>query len=101
MDTTSNTLSRTLHLLAQHPGVQSKLRQELLDANAAEGLSYEELNKLPLLDCVCRETLRVYVIHMRHIQHAFARHDILTYLQLSCRRFGKVPSVRNCPWTCM
>ena len=62
MDTTSNTLSRTLHLLAEHPDVQSKLRQELLDARAAEGvLSYDELNKLPLLDCVCRETLRVYV----------------------------------------
>lgn len=61
MDTSSNTLSRMLQLLAEHPEVQSKLRQELLGARAAEGLSYEELNKLSLLDCVCRETLRLYV----------------------------------------
>lgn len=98
MDTTSNTLSRTLHLLAQHPDVQSKLRQELLDANAAEGLSYEELNKLPLLDCVCRETLRVYVVPMRY---ASAGHEILISIQLSCRRFSQVPSVRNCPYISM
>ena len=59
MDTTSSTLSRILHTLAQNPGVQTKLRQELLDAQAAEGLTYEELNRLPLLDGVCRETLRL------------------------------------------
>lgn len=58
MDTTSNTLSRILHLLSQNTDVQSKLRQELLDAHAADGLSYDELNRLPLLDSVCRETLR-------------------------------------------
>ncbi|KAH9919294.1 cytochrome P450 [Fomitopsis serialis] len=60
MDTTSNALSRILHLLAQHPHVQQKLRHELLEANAADGLSYEELNKLPILDSVCRETLRLH-----------------------------------------
>lgn len=61
MDTTSNTLSRILQLLAEHPDTQEKLRQELLHAGAADGLSYDELNRLPLLDSICHETLRVYV----------------------------------------
>ncbi|KZT73906.1 cytochrome P450 [Daedalea quercina L-15889] len=60
MDTTSNALSRILHMLALHPDVQEKLRQELLGAGAAGGMEYDELNRLPFLDCICRETLRVY-----------------------------------------
>ncbi|TFY67960.1 hypothetical protein EVJ58_g1307 [Rhodofomes roseus] len=60
MDTTSNTLSRILWILAQNPDVQMKLREELLDANAMESLAYDELNRLPYLDAVCRETMRVY-----------------------------------------
>ena len=64
MDTTSNALSRILQLLAEHPDVQQKLRQELLSAGAADGLTYDELNRLQFLDSVCRETLRVYVAHL-------------------------------------
>ncbi|PCH34456.1 cytochrome P450, partial [Wolfiporia cocos MD-104 SS10] len=59
-DTTSNTLARILELLAVHPDIQEQLREELLSSGAAEGLSYDELNKLPLLDGVCRETARLY-----------------------------------------
>ncbi|CCM00988.1 uncharacterized protein FIBRA_03036 [Fibroporia radiculosa] len=58
-DTTSNTLARILQLLAEHPDVQEKLRTEILDARAGEPLSYDELDQLPLLDSVCRETLRL------------------------------------------
>jgi len=63
MDTTSNALSRTLNVLATHPEVQDKLRQEILNAleKSGGGFSYEELVSLPLLDAVCRETLRLYV----------------------------------------
>ncbi|KZT12277.1 cytochrome P450 [Laetiporus sulphureus 93-53] len=60
MDTTSNALSRTLQSLAKHPHVQDKLREELLKSGAAEGIPYDDLNRLPLLDAVCRETLRLY-----------------------------------------
>ncbi|KZT65623.1 cytochrome P450 [Daedalea quercina L-15889] len=60
MDTTSNALSRILHLLAQNPDVQDKLRQELLAAGAADVMTYDDLNHLRFLDSVCRETLRVY-----------------------------------------
>lgn len=60
-DTTSNTLARILQSLAEHSDVQSKLREELLHAGADTGdLSYDDLMKLPLLDAICRETLRLY-----------------------------------------
>jgi cytochrome P450 len=62
MDTTSNALSRILSLLATHPEVQDRLRQEILDAfeyNGGQDFSYDELESLPLLDAVCRETLRL------------------------------------------
>ncbi|KAI1793405.1 cytochrome P450 [Ganoderma leucocontextum] len=64
MDTTSNALSRILHLLAQHPEVQDKLRAELVEARGGPGAKtdtpYDELVKLPYLDAVCRETMRAY-----------------------------------------
>lgn len=60
MDTTSNMLSQILHILAQRQDVQSRLRKEILDASfGGRDLSYDELNALPLLDAVCRETLRM------------------------------------------
>lgn len=59
MDTTSSAMSRALYLLAQHPEVQEKVRKEILEAHAGESLAYDELNQLPYLDAVCRETLRL------------------------------------------
>jgi len=64
MDTTSSALSRTLSVLADHPEVQYKLQREILNAlekNGGQDFSYDELASLPLLDAVCRETLRLYV----------------------------------------
>ena len=63
MDTTSGMLARLLHLLSMHQDVQSKLRQEIVDArNFRDGnLGYDELVGLPYLDAVCRETLRLWV----------------------------------------
>ncbi|KAI5827703.1 cytochrome P450 [Schizophyllum commune Tattone D] len=61
MDTTSSALSRTSHLLATHPEVQDRLRAEIRAAREEHGkLSYNELESLPYLDAVCRETLRLY-----------------------------------------
>ncbi|KAG5633989.1 hypothetical protein DXG03_006392, partial [Asterophora parasitica] len=61
-DTTSNALARTLYLLSSHPKVQSMLRDEIREAresgNGLGELDYDELNALPFLDAVCRETLR-------------------------------------------
>ena len=59
MDTTSNALARILQLLAQHGGVQEKLRAELFDMSETEDVGYDQLTSLPYLDAVCRETLRL------------------------------------------
>ncbi|KAM5545440.1 hypothetical protein V8D89_000478 [Ganoderma adspersum] len=61
MDTTSNALSRILHLLAQNPSVQEKLRAEIIEAQGGEAdIPYDDLVKLSYLDAVCREALRLY-----------------------------------------
>ncbi|KAI0760541.1 cytochrome P450 [Fomes fomentarius] len=66
MDTTSNALTRILHTLAQHPYAQEKLRAEIIDAQGSSdvdngvNIDYDHLVKLPYLDAVCRETLRLY-----------------------------------------
>lgn len=61
MDTTSNALSRIFHLLSEHPEVQEKLRQEILEAIEKNGgdLDHDELVNLPFLDAICRETMRL------------------------------------------
>ncbi len=62
-DTTSSALSRILHVLSLHPEAQAKLRTEVTEARAASGdLPYEQLDSLPYLDAVVRETLRLLVI---------------------------------------
>jgi len=59
-DTTSSSLSRIVHLLALHPDIQDKLRKELKEAREDhEELTHDQLVSLPLLEAVCRETLRV------------------------------------------
>ena len=62
MDTTSNALSRILHILAQNPGAQAKVRAEIIEAQGSDrsNISYDDLIKLPFLDAVCRETLRLH-----------------------------------------
>ncbi|TFY56428.1 hypothetical protein EVJ58_g7653 [Rhodofomes roseus] len=60
MDTTSNTLSQILLLLAEHADVQQRLRAEIIEASGGEDLPYDTLMQLPHLDAVCRESLRLY-----------------------------------------
>ncbi|KDN46717.1 hypothetical protein RSAG8_04097, partial [Rhizoctonia solani AG-8 WAC10335] len=54
----SGALARILQLLASNTGIQTRLRAELQEA--PEALSYDELNALPYLDALCRETLRLF-----------------------------------------
>lgn len=63
MDTTSSALSRALMMLSLKPDMQEKLRQELTNARREAGgdMDYDTLQELPMLEAVCRETLRVYV----------------------------------------
>jgi len=60
-DTTSVALSRILHVLSLHPESQERLRRELMDARVERrDIPYDDLMKLPYLDAVCKETLRLY-----------------------------------------
>jgi cytochrome P450 len=65
-DSTSLAVTWTLFLLARHPRIQDRLRAELLGMPRPENLDdeallthYQELAVSPLLDKVCRESLRV------------------------------------------
>ncbi|TFY67334.1 hypothetical protein EVG20_g3975 [Dentipellis fragilis] len=61
MDTTTSALSRIFLALAQHPDAQAKLRAELREAQmGGQDLTFDELNNLPYLEAVTRETLRLY-----------------------------------------
>ena len=61
MDTTSSALVRILHLVATHTDVQDRIRAEIRAAKQEHGkaLTYDQLEALPFLDAVCRETLRL------------------------------------------
>ncbi|KAF8217205.1 cytochrome P450 [Mycena galopus ATCC 62051] len=63
-ETTSSSLARLLTVFAENNDLQQKLRTELQEAKAkkppGEDLDYVELERLPLLDAVVKEMLRVY-----------------------------------------
>ncbi|EJD49639.1 cytochrome P450 [Auricularia subglabra TFB-10046 SS5] len=60
-NTTSRSLCRLVDTLAQHPDYQERVRQEILAAKEVHGdLNFEQLETLPLMDAVIRETLRRY-----------------------------------------
>ncbi|KAG6835647.1 hypothetical protein H0H93_016143 [Arthromyces matolae] len=76
-DTTSNALSRTLHLLASNQTIQDQLRAEVTEALSkhAGDIPYDDLHTLPLMDAICRETLRLYPPITRVMR--VARKDIM------------------------
>ncbi|KAH0590055.1 hypothetical protein H2248_000230 [Termitomyces sp. 'cryptogamus'] len=76
-DTTSNALSRTLHLLALHPEAQERLRAEVTEARKSHDgdIPYDDLVSLPFMDAVCRETLRLHAPVPKVLR--VARKDIL------------------------
>ncbi|PPR05971.1 hypothetical protein CVT24_004635 [Panaeolus cyanescens] len=70
-ETTSGAMSRILHQLALNPDIQERLRKEVRLASAEnQVLDYDTVSDLPLLDAVCRETLRMYpplIVVMRSV----------------------------------
>ncbi|KAG7086399.1 hypothetical protein E1B28_002354 [Marasmius oreades] len=58
-ETSSTATTWTLFALTQHPEIQRKLREELLGVST-DAPTMDELNSLPYLDAVVRETLRVH-----------------------------------------
>ncbi|KAF9071151.1 cytochrome P450 [Rhodocollybia butyracea] len=76
-DTTSASTTWALYALSNHKAVQDKLRDELLSV-PTEQPTMEDLNALPYLDAVVRETLRVHspapesarvALHIKKGQH--------------------------------
>ena len=63
-DTTSTTASYIAFELAMQPDIQRKLRQELIEAfpDPNERFPIPQLLKLPYLDGICKEVLRLYPI---------------------------------------
>ncbi|XP_059172340.1 cytochrome P450 3A24-like [Physella acuta] len=59
-ETTSTTLQMCLYLLAQHPDIQEKAYQEIVNVIHSGKPTYEELSQLRYLEQVLQETLRLY-----------------------------------------
>ena len=59
-DTTSHMMAQVLQLLAEHPEWQEKVRKEILTARNGQDITYDQLHEMPLLDAICKETLRLY-----------------------------------------
>jgi cytochrome P450 len=65
-ETTATALSWALYWLASQPEVQTRLRQELLEARSAPEAPPDlpTLLRLPYLQAVCHETLRIHPVGM-------------------------------------
>ncbi|KAJ7116228.1 cytochrome P450 [Mycena crocata] len=74
-ETTSSAAAWALHALSLHPAVQSKLRAELLTVET-DNPTMDELNALPYLDSVVRETMRVHSPAV-HTQRCAVQDDVL------------------------
>ncbi|KAG8769894.1 hypothetical protein FRC12_004666 [Ceratobasidium sp. 428] len=71
-ETTATATTWALYALTKHPECQKKLRRELLDSGLGDEPSMAELDRLPYLDNVVRETMRVHpavTSTMREVTH--------------------------------
>ena len=59
-ETTSQALTWSLYLLALFPEWQEKLREEAAGVAGNRGIGREDIGKLPLLDAVFQEAMRLY-----------------------------------------
>jgi cytochrome P450 len=58
-ETTANALTWTLFLLAQHPTIYAAVREELASTLKGEAPTVEHMMRLPLMDRVLKESMRV------------------------------------------
>uniref|UniRef100_A0A0W0FWR2 Cytochrome p450 n=2 Tax=Moniliophthora roreri TaxID=221103 RepID=A0A0W0FWR2_MONRR len=80
-ETTANTLSWTLLELCRHPEMQKRLRRELQQCiasreNKTGTLTAEELESLPYLNAVTKESLRYHTVAV-HIQRVATADDVI------------------------
>ncbi|UMM15539.1 hypothetical protein L5515_012947 [Caenorhabditis briggsae] len=59
-DTTALSLSYSTFLLATHPEIQKKLQEEVDIECPDSVITFDQLSKLKYMDCVIKETLRLY-----------------------------------------
>lgn len=59
-DTTAQGLSWTIYCLAQHPDVEAKAREEVVDICGVRGPSYQDIPRLQYLNAVISEALRLF-----------------------------------------
>lgn len=55
-------MTQILHILAENPDAQEKLREEIRQASQDGDIPYDDLVNLPYMDAICRETLRLCVV---------------------------------------
>ncbi|KAF8957832.1 cytochrome P450 [Flammula alnicola] len=61
LDSTSGGITRILHVLSENPAIQQRLRREIIDSGITKSVpTFEDLNSLPYLDAIIKETLRLY-----------------------------------------
>ncbi|XP_062555072.1 probable cytochrome P450 313a4 [Armigeres subalbatus] len=63
-DTTANTMSNVLLMLAMHPDVQERVYQEVMEAcpGTDQSVSMEDITKLTYTEMVCKETMRLFPV---------------------------------------
>lgn len=59
-DTTAQALSWTIYCLCKNPAVEAKARKEIVDVCGVRGPDYEDMGRLPYLQAVLSEALRLY-----------------------------------------
>lgn len=59
-DTTAQALSWTIYCLSQNPDVEAIARREVVDVCGVRGPTYEDIPRLPYLNAVLSEVLRLY-----------------------------------------
>ncbi|MEM1220572.1 MAG: cytochrome P450 [Bacteroidota bacterium] len=59
-ETSANALAWMLYLLAKHPDLQEQLRKELLETFGGKAPTMPDLKKVPLLERVVQEVMRLY-----------------------------------------
>ncbi|KAF4623118.1 hypothetical protein D9613_001355 [Agrocybe pediades] len=91
-DTTSSCLSRVLHLLAENQDVQDKIRSEIratAEFESGARMDYDALIKLPWLDAVLKETLRLYP-PVPFVRRSAVKETVLPFLKTGTAETGSV-----------
>ncbi|KAH9894821.1 cytochrome P450 [Cubamyces lactineus] len=87
-ESTATASTWALYALSQRPNIQQKLRQELLSVDT-DTPTMDELNALPYLDAVVRETLRLHS-PVTFIVREAKRDDVIPLGEPITDRYGRV-----------